>query len=51
MGAKVKTPAGAELDGDSNGTPGGNYSLGTSPLDQFYRYFGDTNGDRNILVG
>ncbi len=27
LGAKVKTPAGAELDGDSNGTPGGNYSL------------------------
>jgi hypothetical protein len=33
---------GQQLDGDSNGTPGGNY------LYSFYRLYGDANGDRTV---
>lgn len=35
---------GTQLDGDDDGDPGGNYELGASPLDKFYRKFGDGNG-------
>lgn len=36
------------LDGDGNGTVGGNYLFGDEATDQFFRLFGDTSGDRSV---
>ncbi len=37
---------GAPLDGDGNGTPGGDYVL--APSAGLYRLYGDSNGDRRV---
>ena len=49
-GAKIVHAARGALDGDRNGSAGGTYRYGASEADQFYRYFGDTNGDRTLGV-
>jgi glucose/arabinose dehydrogenase len=41
-GAQIADGAGQNLDGDANGTPGGDY------LTAFHRLFGDINGDRSV---
>jgi subtilisin family serine protease len=46
---KVRDAAGNLLDGDNNGSPGGNYVIGDEEADNFFRLYGDTNGDG--LVG
>ncbi|TWU58011.1 endo-1,4-beta-xylanase [Rubripirellula reticaptiva] len=40
----------AMLDGDGNGSSGGNYSLGDNPLDRFYSLYGDVDGDGIVGV-
>jgi hypothetical protein len=40
------TRNGQALDGDNNGTPGGNYVL--APSAGLYRLYGDNNGDRRV---
>jgi len=44
------TNAGGSLDGDNNGSAGGDFvrgdSLAADAIDKFFRRFGDTNGNR-----
>jgi probable HAF family extracellular repeat protein len=40
---------GVLLDGDGDGQPGGNYIFGDAQ--GLFRFFGDTNGDRNVDIG
>ncbi len=49
-GSKVIHSIRGALDGDRNGIAGGVYRFGQSEADRFYRYFGDTNGDRTTSV-
>ncbi len=37
-------------DADQNGTPGGTRTIGTTEADNFFSYYGDTNGDRMVGV-
>lgn len=39
---------GLQLDGDNNGTGGDNFVIGTADTDNFFRYFGDFEGNRVI---
>lgn len=39
---------GTDLDGDGNGTAGDNYVKGAVASDNFFRLFGDTNGNRLV---
>jgi hypothetical protein len=41
-GDLIKDAIGTAVDGDNNGTPGGN------AVDTFFRLFGDSNGDRKV---
>lgn len=41
---------GNPLDGDGDGMPGGDYVFGSSQVDNFFRLFGDTSGDRQVSV-
>jgi len=36
------------LNGDGDGTAGGDYGFGAAAADQFFRFFGDSNGDRLV---
>ena len=36
------------VDGDANGTPGGLYQFGAEEADQFFRFFGDSDGDGDV---
>jgi hypothetical protein len=42
LGTHVRDAAGNALDGDQNGSAGGN------AVDEFFRYFGDYDGDRDV---
>ncbi len=50
QGAKIRNQSGVALDGDRNGSPSGDQSIGGSAADRFYRFFGDSNGDRTVGV-
>ena len=39
---------GLSLDGDGDGNEGGNYQFGNREVDQFFRLFGDGDGDRDV---
>ncbi|MEL6110952.1 MAG: PQQ-dependent sugar dehydrogenase, partial [Planctomycetota bacterium] len=39
---------GLALDGDGDGNPGGDYVFGDQERDQFFRLFGDRDGDRDV---
>ncbi len=41
---------GNELDGDQNGTEGGDRLFGDSAADKFFRLFGDIDGDRLVSI-
>ncbi len=36
------------LDGDEDGIAGGDYRFGAAAADRFFRFFGDSNGDRLV---
>jgi hypothetical protein len=38
------------LDGDRNGTEGGQFSFGSQASDKFFALFGDLNGDRTVSL-
>ena len=38
------------LDGDANGSAGGNYQIGASAADKFFSFYGDINGDRIVSL-
>ena len=44
IAANVTDLAGSSLDGDADGSPGGDH------VDTFFRYFGDVNGDRFVNI-
>jgi hypothetical protein len=39
---------GQPLDGDGDGSPGGDFHFGASEADAFFRLFGDSDGDRDV---
>lgn len=41
---------GVPLDGDGDGTAGGEFVFGESANDEFFRLFGDINGDRQVTL-
>ena len=47
-GTKVSRPGGELLDADRNGTGGGEQLYGNQATDNFFRLFGDGNGDRSV---
>jgi len=48
--AGLVTANGQQLDGDANGTSGGDFVRGTLATDNFFRLFGDTDGDGSISI-
>lgn len=42
------TAQGHILDGDKDGADGGNFVFGAAAADKFFRYFGDSDGDRDV---
>ncbi len=48
LATSATNPSGFAIDGDQNGTPGGNYTWGADQLDKFFRRFGDGDGDRDV---
>ena len=42
------TASGTNLDGDKDGSPGGDYTFGTVAGDKFFRLGGDGNGSRTV---
>jgi hypothetical protein len=40
--------SGLALDGDANGQSGGDYVFGDRLFDAFFRFFGDSDGDRDV---
>ena len=44
--SSLVTASTVALDGDNNGSAGGNYVKGAVEADAFFRLFGDSNGDR-----
>ncbi|MBM4088260.1 MAG: hypothetical protein FJ276_02340 [Planctomycetes bacterium] len=48
-GSKIRSQGnGMDLDGDRDGTPGGQHVFGAREADAFYRMFGDIDGNRNV---
>ena len=45
---KARTATDVPLDGDRDGTAGGDYQLGTAAADAFFRLFGDRDGSRSV---
>ncbi len=50
FGAFVTDASGNAFDGDRDGAVGGDQVFGASEADEFYRMFGDTNGDRTVSL-
>ncbi len=48
--SNLVTASGVQLDGDNNGTAGGNYVKGAVEVDAFFRRFGDSNGNRTTTL-
>ncbi len=46
--ASKVTSVGGALDGNRDGTAGDSYTYGTTDIDKFFRYFGDSDGDRDV---
>ncbi len=49
-GSLVTDSYGNSLDGDGDGTAGGDYTFGSSQADNFFRLFGDASGDRQVSL-
>jgi hypothetical protein len=45
---KARDTDGMELDGDQDGTAGGEFSFGADQADAFFRHYGDRDGDRDV---
>ncbi|XZE51685.1 S8 family serine peptidase [Planctomycetaceae bacterium SH139] len=45
---QIRDSLGNDLDGDRDGTPGGDLVFGAEAADGFFRHFGDTTGDRVV---
>ena len=42
------TGSGGAFDGDNDGVAGGDFVFGDNATDNFFRFFGDSNGDRIV---
>jgi len=51
LASGITNSQGTVLDGDANGTAGGNFIRGEQQTDNFFRLFGDTNSSRSITPG
>ena len=49
-GDQITTSSGNTLDADDDGTAGGSSVFGDTAADNFFRFYGDANGDRNVNV-
>ena len=50
FGDQIQTASGQSFDADGDGIAGGNSVFGDSEADEFFRLFGDSNGDRLVNV-
>lgn len=50
VGANILDQSGSALDGDQNGTAGGDRLFGTAMTDEFFRLFGDMDGNRSVAL-
>lgn len=50
VGANVLDALGNALDGDQDGAAGGDRLFGDSATDEFFRLFGDTDGNRSVTL-
>ncbi len=50
VGDQITSSSGVAVDGDGDGLAGGNLVFGDTETDNFFRFFGDGNGDRNVNV-
>lgn len=51
FGERISNSTLGAMDGDRDGTAGGNWEWGALEADRFFRYFGDSNGDRIVGTG
>ena len=50
VGDQITTSSGSVYDADDDGVAGGSFVYGDTAADNFFRFFGDGNGDRNVNV-
>ncbi len=50
FGDQVQTISGQDFDGDGDGIAGGNFVFGDTEADQFFRLFGDLDGNRFVNI-
>jgi subtilisin-like proprotein convertase family protein len=50
IGDLITSQSGTAMDGDGDGAAGGNYVFGDTAADNFFRFFGDDDGDRDVDV-
>jgi hypothetical protein len=50
FGNLILDGSGAALDGDRDGTAGGDRLFGETEVDHFYRFYGDQSGDRTVSL-
>lgn len=50
FGAEITDSAGVQLDADADGVAGGNFVFGDEESDNFFRLYGDTDGNRIVNV-
>ena len=48
INASLIRSGGEQLDGNFDGSAGGDYQFGDAEIEAFFRLFGDGNGDRNV---
>ena len=50
FGDLVTSSSGTAIDGDGDGIAGGNLVFGDTAADNFFRFFGDNDGNRNVSL-
>ncbi len=50
MGSKIRNASNRGLDGSNSGQENSDRLFGQTAADQFYRFFGDTSGDRTVGI-
>lgn len=50
-GSLITNSAGLQFDGDGDGQPGGDLLFGADEADNFFRFYGDTDGNRSVNFG
>ena len=50
LGDRITSSSGTAMDGDGDGNAGGDFVFGDSASDNFYRFFGESDGNRSVTV-